>query len=86
MSRTETQLEQRVVPLESFELTQRSWEVTAAEAPTPADRRDCRATYLKIISAGFSFFVAGVSDGSIGPLVPYIIRDYDVDTAIVSSV
>jgi hypothetical protein len=41
---------------------------------------------LKIFSAGFSFFVAGVNDGSIGALVPHIIRDYHVTTAIVSSV
>jgi hypothetical protein len=44
------------------------------------------AELFKIFSAGFSFFVAGVNDGSIGALVPHIIRDYDVTTAIVSSV
>ncbi|RGP72602.1 hypothetical protein FLONG3_6610 [Fusarium longipes] len=44
------------------------------------------ADLLKILSAGFSFFVAGVNDGSIGALVPHIIRDYRVTTAIVSSV
>lgn len=53
--------------------------------PTEAERMD-RATYLKIISAGFSFFVAGVNDGSIGALLPYVIREYNVNTAIVSSV
>ncbi|EGR47476.1 uncharacterized protein TRIREDRAFT_79202 [Trichoderma reesei QM6a] len=42
--------------------------------------------YLKLISAGFSFFVAGVNDGAIGALIPYFIRDYNVTTAIVSSV
>ncbi|KAK0117177.1 hypothetical protein ONS96_013010 [Cadophora gregata f. sp. sojae] len=42
--------------------------------------------YLKLMSAGFSFFVAGVNDGSTGALVPYIIRDYGINTAIVSSV
>ena len=45
-----------------------------------------RATYLKIISAGFSFLVTGVNDGSIGAILPYVIREYDVNTAIVSSV
>ncbi|KAH6975233.1 major facilitator superfamily domain-containing protein [Ilyonectria sp. MPI-CAGE-AT-0026] len=45
-----------------------------------------RATYLKITSAAFSFFVAGVNDGSFGALVPYVIRDYGINTAIVSSV
>lgn len=45
-----------------------------------------RATIIKLISACFSFFVAGTNDGSVGALVPYIIRDYSVTTAIVSSV
>jgi hypothetical protein len=45
-----------------------------------------KAELFKIFSAGFSFFVAGVNDGSIGALIPHIIRDYDVTTAIVSSV
>lgn len=55
------------------------------QEPTENKRLD-RATYLKIFSAGFSFFVAGVNDGSIGALLPYVIREYDVSTAIVSSV
>lgn len=50
------------------------------------DQRLTKSVYLKIISAGFSFFVAGVNDGSIGALIPYIIREYDISTAIVSSV
>lgn len=41
--------------------------------------------YIKVISAGFSFFVAGVNDGSIGALLPYIIREYNITTAIVSA-
>lgn len=44
-----------------------------------------RATTIKLVSACFSFFVAGVNDGSIGALIPYIIRDYHITTAIVSS-
>lgn len=45
-----------------------------------------KGTLLKVISAGFSFFVAGVNDGSIGALLPYIIREYKINTAIVSVV
>ncbi|KAF4998385.1 hypothetical protein FDECE_11812 [Fusarium decemcellulare] len=45
-----------------------------------------KGTYLRIISACFSFFVAGVNDGSLGALIPYMIRDYHVNTAIVSSI
>ena len=45
-----------------------------------------RATLVKFISAGFSFFVAGVNDGSLGALIPYVIDDYGITTAIVSTV
>jgi hypothetical protein len=45
-----------------------------------------KLTYLKLMSAGFSFFVAGVNDGSIGALLPYVIREFHISTAIVSSV
>lgn len=43
-------------------------------------------TLLKVVSASFSFFVAGVNDGSVGAIIPYVIRQYNVNTAIVSSV
>lgn len=43
------------------------------------------ATILKVVSASFSFFVAGVNDGSVGAIIPYVIREYNVNTAIVSS-
>ncbi|KAG9497491.1 hypothetical protein J7337_010352 [Fusarium musae] len=52
----------------------------------PRSSKPSTSQLLKIFSAGFSFFVAGVNDGSIGALVPHIIRDYNVTTAIVSSV
>lgn len=52
------------------------------EPPT----RTSKATYFKLLSSGFSFFVAGVNDGSIGALLPYVIREYHVSRAIVSSV
>lgn len=45
-----------------------------------------KLAYLRLISASFSFFVAGTNDGSIGALIPYIIRDHNISTAIVSSV
>jgi len=40
---------------------------------------------FKFISAGFSFFVAGVNDGSLGALVPYVSHVYGVNLAVVSS-
>ncbi|KAK3385971.1 MFS transporter [Podospora didyma] len=42
------------------------------------------STLLKLICAGFSFFVAGVNDGSIGALIPHVIRYYGITTAIVT--
>jgi hypothetical protein len=56
---------------------------TAVDAPegTGLDR----STLMKLFSAGFAFFVAGINDGSIGALIPYIIRGYGINTAIVSS-
>lgn len=42
--------------------------------------------YLKLVSAGFSFFVAGINDGSLGPLIPYIRQAYHIDTNLVAVV
>lgn len=41
---------------------------------------------LKLISAGFAFFVAGINDGSLGPLIPYIRESYQINTDLVSVV
>jgi hypothetical protein len=53
-----------------------------AEQASTLDRR----TLLRLISAGFSFFVAGINDGSLGVLIPWVIRDHGINTAILSSV
>lgn len=42
-------------------------------------------TYAKIFSGSFSFLVAGVNDGSVGALIPYIMPQYQINTAIVST-
>ncbi|PGH15019.1 hypothetical protein AJ79_02701 [Helicocarpus griseus UAMH5409] len=39
--------------------------------------------YLKLISSGFSFFVAGINDGSLGSLIPYVLRSYHIGTNLV---
>ena len=41
---------------------------------------------FQLASCGASFFVAGVNDGSLGALLPYVIRSYGLTAAIVSSV
>ena len=48
-------------------------------------RRDWKLLF-QLVSCGVSFFVAGVNDGSLGALLPYIIRSYGLTTAIASSV
>lgn len=39
--------------------------------------------YLKLLGSGFSFFVAGVNDGSLGALLPHVLRTYDIGTNLV---
>lgn len=58
--------------------------LSAPGTSRPVSRPD-RDTLLKLISAGFSFFVAGVNDGSLGALIPYVIRSYGITTAVVSA-
>ncbi|EPS40397.1 hypothetical protein H072_5800 [Dactylellina haptotyla CBS 200.50] len=41
-------------------------------------------TMLKLMSAGFSFFFAGTSDGCLGALIPYIIRTYGISTDLIA--
>lgn len=51
----------------------------SAEAITPLEVTP--AVKLKVISAAFCFFNAGVNDGSLGALIPYILRGYNISTA-----
>jgi len=39
---------------------------------------------IKLTSAAFAFFCAGTNDGSLGALVPYLLRGYSVGTGSVS--
>ena len=89
MTATSTQLE----PPEVIEFTTFTTESEAPIAPLPADSHSGAGnsgkdfgTYLKLMSCGFAFFVAGINDGSIGALIPYVIRQHDLTTAIVSGV
>jgi fucose permease len=42
--------------------------------------------YFKVLSAALSFFVAGINDGSLGSLIPYVIRTYNIGTDMVAVV
>ncbi|KAK6376328.1 hypothetical protein LTS17_006923 [Exophiala oligosperma] len=39
---------------------------------------------LKLVCAGFSFFYAGTNDGTVGPLIPYMLRRYHVSTGLIT--
>ncbi|KJK91973.1 hypothetical protein H633G_04110, partial [Metarhizium anisopliae BRIP 53284] len=67
--------------VQNIPLTETLHATTVDAPPHPSP-----AATLKLISVGFSFFVAGVNDGSTGALLPYVIREYGISTAIVSSV
>lgn len=68
-----------------IELSEVVAENETSNETTASSRIDSR-TLLRLLSAGFSFFVAGVNDGSLGVLIPWVIRDYGINTAILSSV
>ncbi|KAJ8132971.1 hypothetical protein O1611_g650 [Lasiodiplodia mahajangana] len=42
--------------------------------------REPSTPFLKLIVAGYSFFCAGVSDGTLGPLIPYILSSFHIGT------
>ncbi|KAK8041378.1 MFS general substrate transporter [Apiospora phragmitis] len=70
-------------------------QVATSPAMTPADtgpasmqhavvNRATAAPYFKLLVAGFSFFCAGVNDGTLGPLIPYIIDTFRIGTGEVA--
>jgi fucose permease len=62
-------------------------EITQVEgdAPPAPPEQLLNHTILKFLTASFSFFVAGVNDGSVGALIPYVIRQYNINTAQTSA-
>jgi hypothetical protein len=63
-----------------------------ASAPKPVeqpqhDSVDCEpgsSPIYKLITAGFSFFCAGVNDGTLGPLIPYMLSAFHIGTGDVA--
>ncbi|KAJ5604364.1 MFS transporter, partial [Penicillium lagena] len=80
------------LPLQPRNIMEPSHELDELESlpdhtPAPAvDTSISRRTYLRLISAGFAFFVAGVNDGSLGALMPYILNTYHIGTNVVTAV
>lgn len=75
------------VPLEPIsehqETVQRSH---VHDAETPNEVELSRDTIFKLATTGLSFFFAGMNDGSLGSLIPYLIRSYNISTDLVSVV
>jgi hypothetical protein len=91
MSATSTLLDAPVVPADVVELVSIEHRHRAGEEDLISTQITTRRTrdwkfLCQLISCGISFFVAGVNDGSLGALLPYIIRSYGLTTAIASSV
>ncbi|KAJ5450039.1 Major facilitator superfamily domaingeneral substrate transporter [Penicillium daleae] len=61
-----------------------SEEPTILREPEVEEPPQPKWLYPKLLSAGVSFFMAGINDGSLGSLVPYIIRSYAIDTNMVA--
>jgi hypothetical protein len=78
-TQTETFLLQTQAALEST-----SEEPAALPEPIPETSNQPKWLYMKIISAAVSFFVAGINDGSLGSLIPYVIRTYGIGTNMVA--
>jgi hypothetical protein len=58
--------------------------VTPGPAPEASEPATIPRQTWKLFSAGFSFFVAGVNDGSMGALLPYILQEYHVGTSFIA--
>ena len=43
-----------------------------------------KKNFIKILAVGFSYIFAGLNDGSLGALTPYILRTYRVGTEYVA--
>ena len=56
---------------------------SSTSAPPPEPEETPRQTW-KMFSAGFSFFVAGVNDGSMGALLPYMLKEYQIGTSSIA--
>ena len=61
-------------------------QATRSETTSDVGIIHSRDTLLKLASAGLSFLCAGLNDGSLGALIPYILRSYNISSDLVSVV
>ncbi|KAI2779521.1 MFS general substrate transporter [Daldinia loculata] len=91
MSTTQTSLaEAEVYPMTELRRPpSKDAEASPAE-DVPADvgiaRSEPATPFLKLVVAGYSFFCAGVNDGTLGPLIPYIISSFGIGTGEIAIV
>lgn len=79
---TQTETIQRPRPAHTveYELRELRLRSDVPEVEAPPAEQEAKAPYLKLFGAGFSFFCAGVNDGTLGPLVPYILATFSLKT------
>ncbi|KAI3334300.1 MFS general substrate transporter [Ustulina deusta] len=86
MSTTQTAVAEST---QSYPLTELNHESPAKDIESPPEQqlygsqaidREPATPFLKLIVAGYSFFCAGVGDGTLGPLIPYILSSFHIGT------
>ena len=58
--------------------------LTSPQQTLPPEEQPTAQAYLKLMCAGFSFYYAGTNDGTLGPLLPYMLQRYNVSTGLVT--
>ncbi|KAF9881257.1 putative mfs transporter protein [Colletotrichum karsti] len=74
---------QRSQPPETHELRDLSQKPSPTDHASPqaeAPESNTKTPVLKIVVSGYSFFISGVNDGTLGPLIPYILKGFRVGT------
>ena len=70
----------------SHELQDRIQSITREPIPeqsAPAEAKT-KTPVAKLITCAYSFFISGVNDGTLGPLIPYVLSDFDLGTSHVA--
>lgn len=77
-------IELQVPSQESTSGAQNADPITSSAFPEPLEPEVIPRQTWKLFGAGFSFFVAGVNDGSMGALLPYMLKEYHIGTSFIA--
>jgi hypothetical protein len=77
-------IELQIPSQESTSRNQVADPIASSTFPEPPEPAAIPRQTWKLFSAAFSFFVAGVNDGSMGALLPYMLKEYHVDTSFIA--